>query len=317
MKIKVISLEEINNDIPNNPIKIENLKEYLEGGRKDVLINPDIFFENVRTINRKDKNFSLFERTNYISDNVILVFSIYLELFEYFNKSNDMLSIIRFYSEKYSNNTVIFYWNHDIDFSKYNFFIENLNNVCIINYNTSKKSKNDIIVPFWTYSDKVDIVDIEKNIICNFIGTINNELRLKIFKTFKNKNGYYIEQKIDYNSFVNVVSKSNFTFCPRGLGLSSYRFFECMFLGSIPVLFADDVILPYEDIINYDDMIIRIPESKILDFEFINDKLSNINISDMKKKIHDNIKHFRLDGIQEYVYQKIKVKYANRLGSIN
>jgi hypothetical protein len=32
MKIKVISLEEINNDIPNNPIKIENLKEYLEGG---------------------------------------------------------------------------------------------------------------------------------------------------------------------------------------------------------------------------------------------------------------------------------------------
>jgi len=317
MKIKVISLEEINNDIPNNPIKIENLKEYLEGGRKDVLINPDIFFENVRTINRKDKNFSLFERTNYISDNVILVFSIYLELFEYFNKSNDMLSIIRFYSEKYSNNTVIFYWNHDIDFSKYNFFIESLNNVCIINYNTSKKSKNDIIVPFWTYSDIVDIVDIEKNIICNFIGTINNELRLKIFKTFKNKNGYYIEQKIDYNSFVNVVSKSNFTFCPRGLGLSSYRFFECMFLGSIPVLFADDVILPYEDIINYDDMIIRIPESKILDFEFINDKLSNINISDMKKKIHDNIKHFRLDGIQEYVYQKIKVKYANRLGSIN
>lgn len=305
MKIKVISLDEIYKDIPNNPIKIENLNEYLSGGREDVLINPDIFFENVRTKNRKDKNFSLFERTNYISDDVILVFSIYLELFEYFNKSNDMLSIIRFYSEKYSNNTVIFYWNHDIDFSRYNFFIENLNNVCIINYNTSKKSKNDIIVPFWTYSDKVDLVDVEKNIFCNFIGTINNELRLKIFKTFKNKNGYYIEQKIDYNSFVNVVSKSNFTFCPKGLGLSSYRFFECMFFGSIPVIFADDVILPYEDIINYDDMIIRIPESKISDFEFINNKLSNINISDMKKNIYHNIKHFRLDGIQEYVYQKI------------
>jgi hypothetical protein len=309
MKIKVISLEEINNDIPNSPIKIENLKEYLDGGREDVLINPDIFFENVRTINKKDKNFSLFERTNYISDDVIIVFSIYLELFEYFNKSNDMLSIIRFYSEKYSNNTIIFYWNHDIDFSKYNSYIENLDNVFIINYNTSLKSKNDIIVPFWTYSDKLDIiVDIEKNIICNFIGTINNELRLKIFRTFKNKDGYYIEQKIDYNSFVDFVSKSNFTFCPRGLGLSSYRFFECMFLGSIPVLFADDIILPYEDIINYNDMIIRIPESKALDFEFINDKLSNANIIDMKKKIQDNIKHFRLDGIQEYVYQKIKLK---------
>ena len=308
MKIKVITLEEINKDIPHNPIKIENLKEYLEGGRQDILINPDIFFENVRTKNRIDKNFSLFERVDYINEEVILVFSIYLELFEYFGISNDMINAIDFYSKKYPNNKIIFSWNHDIDFSKYNFFIENLNNVCIINYNTSKKSKNDIIVPFWTYSDKVDIVDIEKNIICNFIGTINNELRLKIFKTFKNKNGYYIEQKIDYNSFVNVVSKSNFTFCPRGLGLSSYRFFECMFLGSIPVLFADDVILPYDNIINYDDMIIRIPESKILDFEFINDKLSNINISDMKKKIHDNIKHFRLDGIQEYVYQKIKVK---------
>lgn len=302
IKIKVIDFDTISADL-NNPLPKNLLFEWINGGREDILDNPDIFFENVRSVDKTYKNFEFFERVDIVDASTILVFSIYLELFEY--HSRNFIKCIDFYSKKYPNNKIIFYWNHDIDFARYNTIVEKYHNVYILNYNTSSESKNDIILPFWTFSNNDRFIDSEKIYLCNFLGTYNHPIRINLLNCFKDKPGYLINKRLDYSTFVDVISKSKYTFCPRGQGLSSYRFFESMFYGSVPVLLADDVILPYCDVLNYDDFIIRVPESKSSDFDYINHLLLSDNFEKRKKKLIESLVYFRLDGLQQYVYDKL------------
>lgn len=310
MKFHLINYKEIVNifNLNNHLFWLQN--EFLaeRNGRHDILENIDIFLENVRSKNRKHKNFNLFEKVDYVDNKTVVVVGLYLELLEYWGEQNKIPQIIEYYSNKYSYNKVVFFWNHDIDFSKYNGNISSLKNVFILNYNTSVETTNDIVIPFWTFSDNDEFINMEKSFFCNFIGAINCGLRNTLYSTLINKSNYFISQKIDYDSFINIVSKSQFTLCPKGVGLSSYRFFECMFLGSVPVLIADRVILPYNKILNYDEMIVRIPESKANDFEYINNILLGTDYQVKLKNISNNIKYFRLDGIQNHVYEKLITK---------
>jgi len=310
MKIKLIHYTDIINNFSLqrylNWIQNEYLAE--RNGRNDIFDNIDIFFENIRSKNLKFKKFELFNRVDDIDNDTIIVIGLYLELLEYWGEYNKIIELLKYYSNKYSGNKVVFFWNHDSDFVKYNYITEKLNNIFILNYNTSQETINDIVVPFWTFPNQDDILEVDKVYLCNFIGTLNGSLRSSLYSNLIGKDDYFVSQKIDYTSFIDVVSKSKFTLCPKGSGLSSYRFFESMFLGSVPVLIADQVILPYNDFLDYDKMIIRIPESKVNNFEYINNKILDSDYSQMKKNIIENIKYFRLDGIQEFVYNKIKLK---------
>lgn len=62
--------------------------------------------------------------------------------------------------------------------------------------------------------------------------------------------------------FVKSLAESRLVLAARGGGLSSYRFFEAMSAGRVPVLFADDWELPRADVIDWDRCIIQIPESE-------------------------------------------------------
>ena len=308
MKYYLIHYTEIINDF--NLVRylhwLQN--EYLaeRNGRNDIFDNIDIFSNNIRSKKRKYTKFELFDKTDFIESDVTIVVGLYLELLEYWGEYNKIVEIIHHYSKKYPLNKIVFFWNHDSDFSKYNDKISSLRNVFILNYNTSQESKNDIIVPFWTFSDNDEVLDIDKIYFCNFIGSINNDLRSSLYQTLTDKSNYFLSEKLDYNSFIDVVSRSQYTLCPRGLGLSSYRFFECMFLSSVPVLIADKVSLPYKNIIDYDEITIRIPESKVNDYEYINGKILDTDYKKIKKNMIESIKYFRLDGIQENIFNKLK-----------
>lgn len=67
------------------------------------------------------------------------------------------------------------------------------------------------------------------------------------------------------NLFRKISRQSISILCPRGTGLNSIRFFEAMSMGRIPILVSDECVLPLEDEINWDSLIIRIPEAQIGD----------------------------------------------------
>lgn len=311
IKIKKISyLETINEFDLNKHLNWLN-NEYLaeKNGRSDILINLDIFEENARSKHRVYKDFNFFEVVEKIEKDTFIVVGLYLELLQFWQETEKLKKILSTYCNRYKNNKVIFYWNHDVDFAEYNQVIEKLENSIILNYNTSNKTKNDIVLPFWTYNINDDIektMQKEKSIFSNLSFTINNDIRTKLFYTFSERSDYVISKNLPYDQFKKIIMSSKFTFCPKGIGLSSYRFFETMRLGSVPVLFSDNVVLPYEDEINYNELIVRIPEEKCHDYNYINNKLKNTNHERLIQNIQNKIKFFRLDGIQEYIFKKIK-----------
>jgi len=73
-------------------------------------------------------------------------------------------------------------------------------------------------------------------------------------------------QKKSVNEFYNNISKNLFTLCIRGWGNYSYRFCQTICMGRIPILVDTDCALPFEEIFNYDDYIVRImPDQDIVD----------------------------------------------------
>lgn len=71
------------------------------------------------------------------------------------------------------------------------------------------------------------------------------------------------ERKRLLESYNSVMRQSLTVLCPRGAAENTVRFFETMAFGRIPVLIADDAVLPGESFINYDDFIIRVPEAQV------------------------------------------------------
>ncbi len=55
--------------------------------------------------------------------------------------------------------------------------------------------------------------------------------------------------------------------CPRGAGLNSFRFFETLASGRIPILISDECVLPFEDRIDYKNLILWLPEARIPEIE--------------------------------------------------
>ena len=300
LKFYLIDYEEILNNLR---IVAGNLQEYLSGGREDILENFDIFCDNVRSKNKLVKKFYLFDKVDIIDDDCVIVLGLYLELLEFWGQREKIHEIVNYYCNKYPNNKIVVQWNHDSDASVVFNFIDDFKNLYVLNFNTSVRHERFIILPFWTIDD--NLVINEKKYLANLVCSFNNNLMRTLSNTLLNKSNIYVSEKISFENYKKVLSESIFTFCPKGNGLSSYRFFESFHLNSIPVLIADDVILPYEDEINYNDFIIKINESHINDFDYILKKLNSVDYRQMLLSLHNVREKFTLSGVQYKVYRKL------------
>lgn len=302
IKIKVFRHSDLPEIFGYNPLPLPLLYDYLKP-RPGILENVDIFFENIRTKNKNFKSNLFVESKDENFD--IVVFGTYLELFEYYGLFSIIEESIMKMSEKYSDKIIIFYWNHDNDFKKYNEVTKKYSNVRILNFNTSEKTENDIILPFWSTLDNFESKN-NKKYYCSFIGTINNSLRSNLLTSIKDKFEYNYFSNLNFDDYRLKLSQSYFSLSPRGHGLSSYRFFESIYFNTIPVLFADDVKLPYTEIIDYTKISIKIDEVDAGDFKKIDSKLKSVNVKDMLLNINTYKNMFTLGGIQEYLYNKLR-----------
>jgi len=60
-----------------------------------------------------------------------------------------------------------------------------------------------------------------------------------------------------------MIRRSVFTFCPAGFGRWSFRFVQALHYGSIPVLLSDAYVLPYQESIPWEELVIRVPERSL------------------------------------------------------
>ena len=106
-------------------------------------------------------------------------------------------------------------------------------------------------------------------ILASFIGNINTHtIRQHMKKVLGNKSRFVIEfgnykEQGDTDRFTELMNNSIFALCPRGVGSTSFRLAEAMQFGCIPVYISDTFSLPFEDKINWDNIIIKIKPTEV------------------------------------------------------
>ena len=108
------------------------------------------------------------------------------------------------------------------------------------------------------------------------------------------------------DNFINTTCNSKFCLAPRGYGRSSFRFFEILQLGSIPIYIWDDIEwLPYKNEIDYSLFSITIHISQINKLKDILLSIDEIKYNQMLNE-YEKIKHlFTLDGMYEWILKTV------------
>lgn len=94
-------------------------------------------------------------------------------------------------------------------------------------------------------------------------------------------------------SYWEILSDSQFSLCPRGDHASSVRFYESLASGCIPVLLADNARLPLERVLPWEDMIVRVPESRATQWQSaVAEWMSRRTAADLSSASRNNRKIF-------------------------
>ncbi|MEO6731801.1 MAG: exostosin family protein [Ferruginibacter sp.] len=118
------------------------------------------------------------------------------------------------------------------------------------------------------------IYNTDHKYLYSFIGARNHPLRNEIL-SMNHPADSFIKDTFGINAwdlneadkvkfeqdFIDVINESSFVLCPRGIGPCSYRLFETMQLGRVPVIISDEWV-PIPNI-DWDRFTITVPESKI------------------------------------------------------
>ena len=162
----------------------------------------------------------------------------------------------------------------------------------------------------------------EKKILASFVGSANTHpLRIKMYQKFSNNSDFYFSQrswseKVSEDQFENFVSNtkgSYFGLAPRGYGKTSYRLYEIMQLGSVPVYISDDFWLPWSEDFDWDRAIIRCkPEDlDILDLT-LRDCLYSGEYDDKLQYIKESYdKYFTIDSTTKKILKKVENEEIN------
>lgn len=156
----------------------------------------------------------------------------------------------------------------------------------------------------------------ERQILVGFVGSNTHPIRVNMAKHFLNKNDCYIYlknwspsvQESDFNLFINVAINSKYFLCPRGYGLNSFRLYECLQLGCVPVIVTNKFYLPWSDELDWSDFCILIPEENIQDAYQYLSLIPSSEYSRLKqngKMLYDS--YFSMDGVYNNIIKRLKV----------
>jgi hypothetical protein len=155
---------------------------------------------------------------------------------------------------------------------------------------------------------------LEKSIFCSFVGSNTHSVRAKMIEHLKDDKDFFISSKEwnyqvktnEFDFFIETTKKSIFTICARGYGKQSYRFYEAIQLGSIPVyIYDNEPYLPFANSINYDDFSIVLNIEQIKDLKNILKSKSQEDIEKMLQKgkeIYNNV--FALKNLPDKILKR-------------
>jgi hypothetical protein len=108
-----------------------------------------------------------------------------------------------------------------------------------------------------------------RTIAASFRGSMTSPLRAKLRGCVIEDSGAFHDhhdataRAANHDRYVELLANSRIAICPRGAGAATFRFWEALAMGCVPLLISDDLVLPLEDRIDWDAIVLRLAEKDI------------------------------------------------------
>ena len=252
--------------------------------------------------------------------------------FEYFDSHRHTLNsnyvyLPVFWSAYYAmkkDENILKNWLHKLDKTKKYFtVVQNIHGIIVNNYdlnitvfgtcgglnlerhNLFKGKKGNYDIPLLSHPS-MPIRECEKDIFCSFMGSYDTHpCRQKMRDLLVDEKKYIFKEFSDFNEYCILMNKSIFSLCPRGIGYTSFRLYEAIMCGSIPIyIWEDDYCMPFSEYVQWRDFCIVI-ESK--DIEKLPSILSHVNVDEIQKNLENAREVLTFDKTYEYICKKITI----------
>jgi hypothetical protein len=142
-----------------------------------------------------------------------------------------------------------------------------------------------------------------KDIRLSFLGrTSTHPLRERMHEVFKDAALFGEGQ-----GWEKTMARSAFSLCPRGLGPASFRTYEALSMGSVPVyIWEKRKWLPYEDALDWSKIAVVAEASEMQTVKARLERMSDMEIAAMQSEIaraYDA--HFRYEGVARHIQGKM------------
>lgn len=155
----------------------------------------------------------------------------------------------------------------------------------------------------------------EKTILASFVGSIDTHpIRMDMCNHLSGKEGYEISAgnwsttvpMDNFKRFLGITCSSKFGLAPRGYGKSSFRMYEILQLGTVPVYISDVHYLPWSDELDWNDFCVPVNEDEINE---IDDILKSIDDVEYNKLLENGRRvyeeYFTLEGMFQNIVKRL------------
>jgi hypothetical protein len=110
--------------------------------------------------------------------------------------------------------------------------------------------------PIPLITDRHKLKGLKKIYFTSFLGSVaTHPIRKMMMEIFKDEDMFFVEdvytKKENIPRFAEITEQSCFTLCPRGYGKTSFRLYEAMQLGSVPVYISDVPWVPFTQFVDW------------------------------------------------------------------
>lgn len=180
--------------------------------------------------------------------------------------------------------------NHLIKDSKHTFTIcqyddgPKINLGKTIQFLSSRKGEGGIDIPLLSSPLRQPLINFGKKYAVSFVGRIStNKIRKSMQRNLTSNNkALIIDGSLNPQKYANIILRSYISLCPRGYGGSSFRFFESMQLGVVPMLVGDIDTRPFKEYIDWSQCSLYVRDSSQIESEIT--RFSNRVLIEMGKE---------------------------------
>jgi len=163
---------------------------------------------------------------------------------------------------------------------------------------------------------KTSIPYYRPDIMGSFVGSITHPVRANMMISLNGNPDYVIRSKrwtdsvsnAELQTFIEITARSIFCLCPRGYGKSSFRLYESLQIGAIPVYIHKDSWIPFTDELDWSEFAVLIPDENIMQLNTILSAITGNpeRVKSMQKRGAEVWQsHFSLPGLYNQVIKRL------------